>query len=92
MRPACGPITCQVPLLDMRRFHKLLAGASWMGEYGDPDTKDWEFLQNYSPYHNVKPDVDYPPILFTTSTRDDRVVSSPRPEPNPLAQRHFSKR
>jgi|TARA_B110000196_G_scaffold291718_1_gene278830 prolyl oligopeptidase len=57
----------------MRRFHKLLAGASWVGEYGDPDTEDWEFLQKYSPYHNVKPDVDYPPILFTTSTRDDRV-------------------
>jgi len=68
-----GAIVCQVPLLDMRRFHKLLAGASWMGEYGDPDTEDWEFMQKYSPYHNVKPDVDYPPILFTTSTRDDRV-------------------
>eukprot|EP00321_Phaeocystis_globosa_P008677 CAMPEP_0118811840 /NCGR_PEP_ID=MMETSP1162-20130426/1914_1 /TAXON_ID=33656 /ORGANISM="Phaeocystis Sp, Strain CCMP2710" /LENGTH=754 /DNA_ID=CAMNT_0006741511 /DNA_START=1 /DNA_END=2265 /DNA_ORIENTATION=- len=68
-----GAIVCQVPLLDMRRFHKLLAGASWMGEYGDPDTEDWDFLQKYSPYHNVRPDVDYPPILFTTSTRDDRV-------------------
>ena len=59
--------------MDMRRFHKLLAGASGMGEYGDPDTDDWKFLQKYSPYHNVKPDVNYPPILFTTSTRDDRV-------------------
>ena len=68
-----GAIVCQVPLLDMRRFHKLLAGASWMGEYGDPDTEDWDFLQKYSPYHNVRPEVDYPPILFTTSTRDDRV-------------------
>ena len=68
-----GAIVCQVPLLDMRRFHKLLAGASWVGEYGDPDTDDWEFLQKYSPYHNVKPDVEYPPILLTTSTRDDRV-------------------
>ena len=68
-----GAIVCQVPLLDMRRFHKLLAGASWVGEYGDPDTDDWEFLQKYSPYHNVRPDVEYPPILLTTSTRDDRV-------------------
>jgi len=69
-----GAIVCQVPLLDMRRFHKLLAGASWMGEYGDPDTGDWSaFLQNYSPYHNLSPDGSYPPILFTTSTRDDRV-------------------
>ena len=57
----------------MRRFHKLLAGASWMGEYGNPDTADWEFMQQYSPYHNLKAGVAYPPILFTTSTRDDRV-------------------
>ena len=57
----------------MRRFHKLLAGASWMGEYGDPDTDDWSFLQRYSPYHNLDEATAYPPILFTTSTRDDRV-------------------
>ena len=67
-----GAIVCQVPLLDMRRYHTLLAGASWMGEYGDPDT-EWAFLQKYSPYHNVRPDVNYPPFLCTTSTRDDRV-------------------
>ena len=67
-------VVCQVPLLDMRRYHQLLAGASWMAEYGDPDVPaDWAFLQKYSPYQNVKKDVDYPPILFTTSTRDDRV-------------------
>ena len=65
---------CQVPLLDMRRFNKLLAGASWMGEYGDPDDpKQWEFVQKYSPYHRLGRGVTYPPILFTTSTRDDRV-------------------
>ena len=57
----------------MRRFHKLLAGASWMGEYGDPDTDDWSFLQRYSPYHNLDEATAYPPILVTTSTRDDRV-------------------
>jgi len=68
-----GAIVCQVPLLDMRRFHKLLAGASWMGEYGDPDTDDWSFLQRYSPYHNLDEATAYPPILVTTSTRDDRV-------------------
>ena len=44
-RALFGAIVCQVPLLDMRRYHKLLAGASWMGEYGDPDTEDWDFLQ-----------------------------------------------
>jgi len=67
-----GALVCQVPLLDMRRFHRLLAGASWMGEYGDPE-KEWSFMQRYSPYHNLDPQTEYPPILFTTSTRDDRV-------------------
>ena len=67
-------VVCQVPLTDMRRFHKLLAGASWMAEYGDPDKpEDWAYLQKYSPYHNVKKGVLYPRVLFTTSTRDDRV-------------------
>jgi prolyl oligopeptidase len=69
-----GAVVSQVPLLDMQRYHKLLAGASWMAEYGDPDKpEEWAFLQRYSPYHNVSKDVDYPPVLFTTSTRDDRV-------------------
>ena len=65
---------CQVPLLDMHRYHRLLAGASWMAEYGDPDNPDeWAFLREYSPYQNTDPDATYPPILITTSTRDDRV-------------------
>ena len=69
-----GAILCQVPLLDMKRFNKLLAGASWMGEYGDPDDPaQWEFIRTFSPYQLVKPDGDYPRVLFTTSTRDDRV-------------------
>jgi len=69
-----GAVVCCVPLLDMRRYHKLLAGASWIAEYGDPDDPDeWAYLRTYSPYHNINPDIDYPPILFTTSTRDDRV-------------------
>lgn len=70
-----GAIVCQVPLLDMRRYHRLLAGASWMAEYGDPDVaEDWAYLRTYSPYHLVDPDRrDYPPLLLTTSTRDDRV-------------------
>ena len=69
-----GAVVCQVPLLDMRRFNKLLAGASWMDEYGNPDLPDnWEYIRKYSPYHNVSADKKYPPTLFTTSTRDDRV-------------------
>ncbi len=67
-------VVCQVPLLDMRRYHTLLAGASWMGEYGNPDDPaEWAWLQRYSPYQNVKRDVPYPRVLFTSSTRDDRV-------------------
>jgi prolyl oligopeptidase len=69
-----GAVVCQVPLLDMRRFNKLLAGASWMGEYGDPDKpEEWAFIRGFSPYHNVVQDRGYPPLLITTSTRDDRV-------------------
>ncbi|MDP3673292.1 MAG: prolyl oligopeptidase family serine peptidase [Telluria sp.] len=67
-------VVCQVPLLDMRRYNRLLAGASWMGEYGDPDqASEWEVIARYSPYHNVFKDKHYPRVLFTTSTRDDRV-------------------
>ena len=75
MRPDIfGAIVCQVPLLDMRRYHKLLAGASWMDEYGNPDVpEEWEFIKTFSPYHNVKKEVEYPRMLVTTSTRDDRV-------------------
>jgi prolyl oligopeptidase len=66
-------VVCQVPLLDMQRYNKLLAGASWMGEYGDPDTSDWEFIKKYSPYQNVNKETKYPEVFFMTSTRDDRV-------------------
>lgn len=69
-----GAIVCGVPLLDMRRFHLLLAGASWVEEYGNPeDPEDWAALSRFSPYHNVRPEVRYPPTLFYSSTRDDRV-------------------
>ncbi|MFP7723911.1 prolyl oligopeptidase family serine peptidase [Lysobacter sp. D1-1-M9] len=68
-----GAVVVQVPLLDMQRYHKLLAGASWMAEYGDPDTADWDFIQTFSPYHLFDADEDYPPTIFMTSTRDDRV-------------------
>ena len=69
-----GAIVCQVPLLDMRRYHRLLAGASWMGEYGNPDVpEEWAFIRGFSPYHNVEKAAKYPRTLFTTSTRDDRV-------------------
>lgn len=69
-----GALVCQVPLLDMKRFHLLLAGASWVAEYGNPDDpEDWAFISQYSPYQNVSADRDYPPVLITTSTRDDRV-------------------
>ena len=69
-----GAIVCQVPLLDMWRYHELLAGASWMAEYGDPrEPAEWAHLRPFSPYHNASADQQYPPVLFITSTRDDRV-------------------
>ena len=68
-----GAVVVQVPLLDMKRYSHLLAGASWMAEYGNPDTADWEFIKTFSPYHLFDANKQYPPVLFTTSTRDDRV-------------------
>ena len=69
-----GALVCDVPLLDMKRYHLLLAGASWVAEYGDPENPDdWEFIAEYSPYQNISSTRQYPPVLFTTSTRDDRV-------------------
>jgi prolyl oligopeptidase len=67
-------VVVQVPLLDMKRYHVLLAGASWMAEYGDPDIpEEWAYISGYSPYQNVREGADYPrPFIFTT-TRDDRV-------------------
>ncbi|HEY1393279.1 MAG TPA: prolyl oligopeptidase family serine peptidase, partial [Methylibium sp.] len=67
-------VVCQVPLLDMRRYNKLLAGASWMAEYGNPDQpEEWAYISRYSPYQNVRREAQYPTMLLTTSTRDDRV-------------------
>jgi len=64
---------CEIPLLDMKRYSHLSAGASWMAEYGNPDTSDWDFIRTFSPYQNVKADAHYPPVLFFTATSDDRV-------------------
>ena len=66
-------VACLSPLLDMKRYNKLLAGASWMAEYGDPDTDDWNYIKKWSPYQNLDPKQDYPKVFFYTSTRDDRV-------------------
>ncbi|HEX8298017.1 MAG TPA: prolyl oligopeptidase family serine peptidase, partial [Rubricoccaceae bacterium] len=67
-------VVIQVPLLDMLRYHRLLAGASWMAEYGDPDVpEDRAFIARYSPYQNLHAGTAYPVPLFTTTTRDDRV-------------------
>lgn len=70
-------VVCQVPLLDMLRYTKLPPGASWIGEYGDPDSADMRaYIEKYSPYQNVRSGVKYPRVLFVTSTRDDRVHPS----------------
>jgi prolyl oligopeptidase len=69
-----GAVVSQVPLLDMRRYTQLSAGASWIAEYGDPDKPaEWAWIKTFSPYTNATAGQNYPPALFTTSTRDDRV-------------------
>ena len=69
-----GALFCSVPLIDMRRYHRLLAGASWIAEYGDPDVaEDWAYLRTMSAYHVAEPGRAYPPILFATTRTDDRV-------------------
>ena len=67
-------VVAQVPLADMRRYSQLLAGASWMAEYGDPDKpEEWAYIQTWSPYHLLKEDAKYPTAFYWTNTRDDRV-------------------
>jgi prolyl oligopeptidase len=69
-----GAVVSQVALLDMKRYTHMSAGASWMAEYGDPDKPaEWAWIKTFSPYQNVREGATYPPVLFTTSTRDDRV-------------------
>ena len=67
-----GAIHCAVPLLDMQRYHTLLAGASWMAEYGNPDTADWDFMKQYSPYHST---LSFVTILFFASHQIARSYS-----------------
>jgi prolyl oligopeptidase len=70
-----GAVVCQVPLIDMIRYTKIGAGASWIAEYGDPaDPKQAEYIAKYSPYQNVSKDKTYPPVFFVTATSDDRVT------------------
>jgi prolyl oligopeptidase len=67
-------VVAQVPLTDMKRFSHLLAGASWMAEYGNPDDpEDWKYIEKWSPYQNVREGVKYPVPFYWTNTRDDRV-------------------
>jgi prolyl oligopeptidase len=69
-----GALFCTIPLIDMRRYAKLLAGASWIAEYGDPDKpEDWNFIKTFSAYQQAEPGRRYPPILLATSRKDDRV-------------------
>ncbi|MDV7348422.1 prolyl oligopeptidase family serine peptidase [Halorubrum distributum] len=68
---------CAVPLLDMLRFHRFLLGESWTTEYGHPEEPEaFEYLREYSPYHNVDPEATHPPVYFTTAASDTRVHPS----------------
>jgi prolyl oligopeptidase len=69
-----GAVVCGVPLLDMKRYTHLSAGASWIAEYGDPDVPaEWDYIRTFSPYQLLRDDTDYPPVLFYAATSDDRV-------------------
>ncbi|HEX4270615.1 MAG TPA: prolyl oligopeptidase family serine peptidase [Rhizomicrobium sp.] len=69
-----GAVVCQVPLIDMIAYTHIGAGASWIGEYGDPAVPaERDYILTYSPYQNVKAGVRYPPVFFVTATSDDRV-------------------
>jgi prolyl oligopeptidase len=69
-----GAVVCGVPLLDMKRYTHLSAGASWIAEYGDPDVaEEWEYIRTFSPYQLVREGEAYPPVLFYAATSDDRV-------------------
>jgi prolyl oligopeptidase len=84
-----GAVVASVPLLDMRRYAGLLAGRSWVAEYGDPDDPaDWAYLREFSPYHAVRAGQAYPPVLFLTSTRDDRVHPGHARKMTELLRRH----
>ena len=76
-----GALFCTIPLIDMRRYTKLLAGASWIAEYGDPDKpEEWAWLQTYSAYHQAVPGRPYPPILIATTRARRPRASRPRPQ------------
>lgn len=69
-----GAVVCGVPLLDLKRYTQLSAGASWIAEYGDPDVAEqWDYIRTFSPYQLLRDDVEYPPTLFYAATSDDRV-------------------
>tara|TARA_R100000900_G_scaffold139281_1_gene118824 strand:+ start:853 stop:2973 length:2121 start_codon:yes stop_codon:yes gene_type:complete len=69
-----GAIISGSPLIDMKRYNKLLAGASWMAEYGNPDVPaDWAFMREWSPYQNMRDTPDVPAAFYYLSTLDDRV-------------------
>lgn len=69
-----GAIISGSPLIDMKRYNKLLAGASWMAEYGNPDVpEDWAFMREWSPYQNMRDSADVPAAFYYLSTLDDRV-------------------
>jgi prolyl oligopeptidase len=70
-----GAVVCQVPLIDMIAYTHIGAGASWIGEYGDPAiAAERDYILTYSPYQNAKADGKYPPVFFVTATSDDRVT------------------
>ena len=71
-----GAVVCQVPVIDMLRYHRFTIGRYWAGEYGNAEENadHFAFMIAYSPLHNVRRGVEYPPTLITSADTDDRVV------------------
>jgi prolyl oligopeptidase len=71
-----GAVVCQVPVIDMLRYHKFTVGHYWAPEYGNAEVnpEHFKFLRAYSPLHNIKKGIAYPPAIITSADTDDRVV------------------
>jgi len=87
-----GAVVCEVPVIDMLRYHRFTLGRYWTGEYGDAEhnAEQFRFLYAYSPLHNVKEGVHYPPTLILTADTDDRVVPAHAKKFTATIQRAYS--
>lgn len=86
-----GAVVCEVPVIDMLRYHRFTVGHYWVPEFGnaEEDPEHFRFIYAYSPLHNVRPDVEYPPTLITSADTDDRVVPAHAKKFAATLQEHY---